>query len=425
MPSLVIAGLQWGDEGKGKIIDFLSEKASLVVRYQGGPNAGHTVKIKDKRIIFHQIPSGILHPHTTIAIGSGCVIDPAVLREELENVKRLGVPISNRLFISPNCHLIMPYHKLIDELRESKGSHSIGTTKRGVGPAYEDKYARIGLRIVDLLSGETFRDNFKRVIAQKNLLLMELYRAEPFKEREVLEEYLGYQSLFKEIVKDVSLIIEKALKEKEGVIFEGAQGTLLDINHGTYPYVTSSNPIVGGICTGLGIGPRRIDRVLGVAKAYTTRVGYGPFPTEESEAISTILRERGGEFGATTGRARRCGWFDVPGVRYAIRINGVDFLAVTKLDVLDEFDEIKLAIGYTCDGKETEEFLPYLASKLSPTYITLKGWKRSTKEARRLKDLPEEARKYLDKIEEETKTPIGLISVGEDRDSTILLKEFF
>lgn len=421
MPSLAIIGLQWGDEGKGKVIDFLSEKASLVARYQGGPNAGHTVKIKNKRIVFHQVPSGILHPHTIAIIGQGCVIDPTVLKREIEDIEGMVGSVSNRLFISPECHLIMPYHKIIDELRESKGSHTIGTTKKGVGPAYEDKYTRIGLRVADLLSEETFRDNLKRVLAQKNLLLMEIYRAEPLKEREILEEYLGYQSLFQPLVKDVSLIIEQTLREGNRVIFEGAQGTLLDITYGTYPYVTSSTPTVGGICTGLGVGPKRIGKVLGVAKAYTTRVGYGPFPTEESETISSILRERGGEFGSTTGRARRCGWFDAPAVRYSIRINGVDSLAITKLDVLDKFDEIRIAIGY----KETEEFIPYLASQLSPNYITLKGWKKSTKGIRKLKNLPKEARKYLERIEEEVHTPIGLISLGEERASTILLEDFF
>jgi len=421
MPSLAIVGLQWGDEGKGKIIDFLSEKASLIARYQGGPNAGHTVRVKNKRMVFHQVPSGILHPHTIGVIGQGCVIDPAILKKEIESVEEMVGSISERLFVSPECHLIMPYHKIIDELRENVSSQSIGTTKRGVGPAYEDKYARVGLRVADLLSEETFRDKLKRVLAQKNLLLMEIYKAEPLKEREISEEYLRYQQLFKPLVRDVSLMIEQTLREGKRVIFEGAQGTLLDITYGTYPYVTSSAPTVGGICTGLGVGPKRIDKVLGVAKAYTTRVGYGPFPTEESETISSILRERGGEFGATTGRARRCGWFDAPAVRYSIRINGVDLLAITKLDVLDGFEEIKLAIGY----KETDEFTPYLASKLSPNYITLKGWKRSTKGIKRLEDLPKEARRYLEKIEEEVHTPINLISLGEERDSTILLEDFF
>jgi adenylosuccinate synthase len=425
MSCLAVVGCQWGDEGKGKVVDFLSQHMDIDARFQGGPNAGHTVKFKGQSVVFHQLPAGILNPEITGLVGAGCIIDPLVLQKELSLVESLGVSVKNRLFISPKTHLIMPYHKIMDEVvEESRGAGKIGTTVRGIGPCYEDKYARIGIRAGDLLKESFFREKLKKNLAQKNFLLMELYKAHPLSERKIFDDYVEYRKFIEPLINDIESLINRALADDHRVLLEGAQGALLDIDYGIYPYVTSSSPTAGGACVGLGIGPTKIDQVLGLAKAYTTRVGMGPFPTEESLELSLQLRNQGGEYGATTGRPRRCGWFDAPVVRYAAKLNGLDHLAITKLDVLDGFPELKIGVGYNLEGEEVGEFDPESAAFLKPRYVELKGWLRSTREAKKLEDLPGEARAYLDRIETEVGYPVGVVSVGEDREATILSKSF-
>ncbi|MEO0092291.1 MAG: adenylosuccinate synthase [candidate division WOR-3 bacterium] len=426
MPSLGIIGLQWGDEGKGKIIDFLAPNYDIIARYQGGPNAGHTVYWNGIRFAFHQIPSGILNPKSVCIIGSGCVLDLEVLKEELQQIKSVNISFENRLFIDFKAHLILPYHKAIDKFREEAlGNKKIGTTTRGIGPCYEDKYARIGIRFGDLKDEEIFREKLKRNLAQKNFLLMELYKAEPLSEKKIYDEYQAYIAEFGNMAIDGSEFINSAYEQKKKILFEGAQGTLLDIDHGTYPFVTSSSPSAGGICIGLGIGPNRIDNLIGVAKAYTTRVGMGPFPTELFDENGKILQTRGGEFGATTGRPRRCGWFDAPLVRYTARINGINQIAITKLDVLDEFKEIYLCTGYTYKGETLKEFNPNLSAELKPVYLKIEGWQSSIKEIRDWNQLPKQAQVYLDKIQELTGCKIVILSVGEKREETIVTSKFY
>lgn len=426
MPSLGIIGLQWGDEGKGKIIDFLAQNYDIIARYQGGPNAGHTVYWNGIRFAFHQVPSGILNPKSVCIIGSGCVLDLEVLKEELQQIKSVNISFENRLFIDFKTHLILPYHKAIDKFREEAlGNKKIGTTTRGIGPCYEDKYARIGIRFGDLKDEEIFREKLKRNLAQKNFLLMELYKAEPLSEKKIYDEYQAYIAEFGNMAIDGSEFINSAYEQKKKILFEGAQGTLLDIDHGTYPYVTSSSSSAGGICTGLGIGPSRIDNLIGIAKAYTTRVGMGPFPTELFDENGKILQTRGGEFGATTGRPRRCGWFDAPLVRYTARINGINQIAITKLDVLDEFKEIYLCTGYTYKGEILKEFNPNLSAELKPVYLKLEGWQRSIKDIRDWNKLPRQAQNYLDKIQELTGCKIVMLSVGEKREETIITSKLY
>ncbi|MEA5470936.1 adenylosuccinate synthase [Spirulina sp. 06S082] len=425
MANVIVIGAQWGDEGKGKITDLLSRSADVVVRYQGGVNAGHTVVVRDRTFKLHLIPSGILYPKTQCIIGSGTVIDPKVLIEEIDQLETLGIS-SDNLYISQTAHVTMPYHRLIDQASEEKrGKHKIGTTKRGIGPTYADKSERAGIRIIDLLDTEGLPKLLRRSVKAKNEVLEKLYNLEPLNPEDVIAQYLKYADRLRSHVVDSSLKIDEAVKGRKNILFEGAQGTLLDLDHGTYPYVTSSNPISGGACVGAGVGPTIIDRVIGVAKAYTTRVGEGPFPTELHDEIGTLLGDRGAEFGTTTGRRRRCGWFDAVIGRYAVRINGLDCLAITKLDVLDSLEEIKICVAYDVDGEKCHH-LPSSTSqfaKCRPIYKTLPGWKQSTEECRNLDDLPQKALDYLKFLAELMEVPIAIVSLGASRDQTIIVED--
>ena len=425
MANVIVIGAQWGDEGKGKITDLLSRSADVVVRSQGGVNAGHTVVVAEQTFKLHLIPSGILYPDTECIIGSGTVIDPQVLIEEIEQLKALNVTVDN-LYISQTAHITMPYHRKIDRAsEESRGDYKIGTTGRGIGPTYADKSERTGIRVLDLMNPDQLRKQLGWTIEYKNVILEKLYNLPPLDPEKVIEEYLKYAEFLKPFVVDSSLKIYDAVKEKKNILFEGAQGTLLDLDHGTYPYVTSSNPIAGGACVGAGVGPTTIDRVIGVAKAYTTRVGEGPFPTELNDGVGQLLGDLGAEFGTTTGRRRRCGWFDAVIGRYAVRINGLDCLAITKLDVLDELEEIKVCVAYEIDGKICNHF-PTNASQFAnckPVYKTLPGWQESTKGCRSLSDLPKKALNYLKYMAELMKVPIAIVSVGPSRDQTIIVED--
>jgi adenylosuccinate synthase len=420
-----VIGAQWGDEGKGKITDLLSKSADVVVRYQGGVNAGHTVVVQNQTFKLHLIPSGILYPQTECIIGSGTVIDPKVLIEELDQLETLNVSTAN-LLISETAHVTMPYHRLIDQAAEERrGSHKIGTTKRGIGPTYADKSERTGIRVVDLMDSDGLQDQLRWTIEHKNVILEKLYDLPPLDPEAVIAEYLQYADRLRPHVIDSSLRIYDAVRQKRNILFEGAQGTLLDLDHGTYPYVTSSNPVSGGACVGSGIGPTIIDRVIGVAKAYTTRVGEGPFPTELNGRIGELLCDRGAEFGTTTGRQRRCGWFDAVIGRYAVRINGLDCLAITKLDVLDELEEINVCVAYEIDGQRCQDF-PTNArrfAKCQPIYKTLPGWKQSTAHCRSLDDLPRQALDYLKFLAELMEVPIAIVSLGASRDQTIIVED--
>ena len=421
----IIVGAQWGDEGKGKIVDLLSEDVDLVARYQGGPNAGHTVVIGDDEIILHQIPSGILRPHTKCVIGNGVVIDPNILMEEMEFLKSKGINVTGRLFISHRAHLIMPYHRALDSKKESAASdnHKIGTTGRGIGPAYVDKYDRTGIRIVDLLSPNVLKEKIEKNIAEKNILLSQIYSSEPLDAKVVVEEYIKFDEFIDEFVTDTSTFINEAIENGEEILIEGAQGTMLDVDFGTYPFVTSSNPTAGGACTGLGVGPTKIDNVLGIVKAYTTRVGMGPFPTEFDVEFSEKIRKLGGEFGATTGRPRRCGWFDAVVVKHAARVNGLTGLAITKLDVLDTLDEIKICTGYKYEDKIIKHYPAelWIQEGAEPILETHPGWKTSTENIKSYKDLPTNAKKYLESIKEAVGVNIEIVSVGADRNQTIMV----
>jgi adenylosuccinate synthase len=425
LANVVVIGAQWGDEGKGKITDLLSKSADVVVRYQGGVNAGHTVVVQDQTFKLHLIPSGILYPDTECIIGSGTVIDPEILIEELDTVEALGVSTKN-LRIAQTAHITMPYHRLIDNASEERrGTNKIGTTKRGIGPTYADKSERTGLRVLDLMDKDGLRDILEWTIPYKNEVLERMYGLDPLDVETVLAQYLEYADRLRPHVVDASLSIYKALQERRNILFEGAQGTLLDLDHGTYPYVTSSNPVAGGACVGAGVGPTAIDRVIGVAKAYTTRVGEGPFPTEMVDGIGEVLGDRGAEFGTTTGRARRCGWFDAVIGRYAVRINGLDCLAITKLDVLDTLDEIKVCVGYKINGVVTENF-PSSARQFAscePVYETMPGWQVSTENCRKLEDLPKEALDYLKFLAELMNVPIAIVSLGAGRHQTIVVED--
>ncbi|MEM9772118.1 MAG: adenylosuccinate synthase [Cyanobacteria bacterium P01_D01_bin.73] len=425
MANVVVIGAQWGDEGKGKITDLLSRSADLVVRYQGGVNAGHTVVVNDQTFKLHLIPSGILYKSTDCIIGSGTVIDPEILIGELDQLAELGISAEN-LYISDAAHVTMPYHRLMDQAAEEmRGAKKIGTTRRGIGPTYADKSERNGIRMMDLVDAEGLPDRLRWTIKTKNTILEKLYDLPPLEPEAVIDQYLAFGDRLRPHVIDASLAIAKAVRSKRNILFEGAQGTLLDLDHGTYPYVTSSNPVAGGACIGAGVGPTIIDRVIGVAKAYTTRVGEGPFPTEGKDAIGQHLRDRGAEFGTTTGRDRRCGWFDGVIGRYAVRINGLDCLAITKLDVLDELDEIKVCTAYELDGEQTTDF-PRGDSKLArcvPVYKTFPGWKTSTTECRKLEDLPKQALTYLKFLAELMEVPIAIVSLGASRDQTIVVED--
>jgi adenylosuccinate synthase len=429
MPNVIVLGLQWGDEGKGKIVDVLSEKADVVARYQGGHNAGHTVVIKNEKFILHVIPSGILYKGKKCLIGNGVVVDPASLLEEINGLKERGIEISkNNLFLSKNAHVIMPYHTALDRENEKlRGSKSIGTTGRGIGPAYCDKINRSGIRVADLLQPEFFKEKLKANLFNINFLLENLYKAPVFNIDNIYDEYMGYAEKLKEHVADTDIIIDKTIAEGGNILLEGAQGTLLDIDHGTYPYVTSSNATAGGACTGLGIGPTKISKVLGVVKAYTTRVGAGPFPTEIKDSLGDAIREKGGEYGATTGRPRRCGWLDIVILRHSARINGLTGIAITKLDILDGLETIKICTSYKYNGKIHKEFPKELNifQECEPVYEETKGWKESTVGIKDFQKLPDAARAYVKKIENMLGVEAHIISTGQRRDELIQIQEQF
>jgi len=416
---MVVVGAQWGDEGKGKLVDVIAENADLVVRYQGGANAGHTVYVGEVRFVLHQIPSGILHPQTTCVLGNGVVLDPGQLFHELDELLARDIAVEGRLFVSDRAHLVLPYHKLLDQAREK--SQNIGTTGRGIGPTYEDKIGRRGVRVADLIRGGDLHELLAPRVARANEQLAAL----GVTERASLDECIALlESLIprlKPIAADTGLLVYNAVRSRKHVLLEGAQGALLDVDHGTYPYVTSSNTTAGGATVGSGIGPTAVDAVLGVVKAYTTRVGNGPLPTEADPEREELLRQLGGEFGATTGRKRRCGWFDTPVVRYAVRVNGLTHLAVTKLDVLDSFAEIPVCVGYEIDGERVDEVPADVESlaRVKPVYETLTGWQQPTGEARRLADLPSAARHYIDRLQELAECPVRFVSVGTRRDQII------
>jgi len=420
----VIVGAQWGDEGKGKIVDLLSESMDIVARYQGGPNAGHTVVVDGSEIILHQIPSGILRPHTTCVIGNGVVIDPKVLLEEIDFVTSKGIDVSGRLLISNRAHLIMPYHKKLDLARENSDDFTtIGTTGRGIGPAYVDKYDRCGIRVADLFDPKNLSRRLSENITAKSNLLEHIYKTDKIDLEKALNEYASFHETIQPYVADTSVYLNKAIDEGKHILLEGAQGTLLDVDFGTYPYVTSSNPISGGACIGLGIGPTKIDEVLGIVKAYTTRVGMGPLPTEFDPAFADKVRKLGGEFGATTGRPRRCGWFDAVVVRHAVMVNGITSLAITKLDVLDTLKEIKICVGYRYQDEDIPYFPaePWKQELVEPIYETHPGWMTSTQDAKSFDDLPANAKSYLLRISELTGSKISIVSVGSDRNQTIFV----
>jgi len=423
MPVDIVVGAQWGDEGKGKIVDLLSENADIVARYQGGPNAGHTVVLGDKEYVFHMLPAGILHENVTCVIGNGAVIDPVALMEEIRQITDLGIGIRGRLLISHNAHLIMPYHKLLDKIRE-KGENKIGTTGRGIGPAYIDKFMRTGIKIVDLLDRDTLCLKLKRNIDEKNVLLQKVYASEELDVDKITREYEEFDKKIDDYVTDTALFLNNALKDGKRILAEGAQGALLDVDHGTYPYVTSSNPTSGGACTGLGIPPTAIRSVIGVVKAYTTRVGQGPFPTELTNEVGTRLRELGDEYGATTGRPRRCGWFDAVSTRYAAMINGIDRIAITKMDVLSHLDELKICTAYEYKGRVLKTFPTDVSSleKITPVYETFEGWKTPIADVTEYEALPPNARRYTEALAELTSTRVWIVSVGAQRQKTIMLE---
>jgi adenylosuccinate synthase len=427
MSAVVVVGAQWGDEGKGKVTDFLAQKADVVVRHQGGANAGHTVVVGDRTFKLHLIPSGILYPDKLSVIANGVVVDPAILSEELDYLTREGIDVGG-LRVSTQAHVVMPYHKLMDALQEGRlGDRKIGTTLRGIGPAYMDKAARTGIRMAELLDADRLRQRVREQVAEKNRLLA-MYGGEPLDADRITDEYAAYGERLRPFLANTARLINDALDHDQNVLFEGAQGTLLDIDHGTYPYVTSSHPVAGGACIGAGVGPTRIDQVYGVLKAYTSRVGDGPFPTELTDAVGDDIRERGHEYGTTTGRPRRVGWLDGAALRQAARVNGMTGVVVTRLDVLDALPELKIAVGYQLpDGTVTTDF-PDGAEALAqvrPVYETLPGWRRPTTDARRLEDLPPEARDYLDRIAEVTGVPVVMVSVGAERTRTITTRPLF
>jgi adenylosuccinate synthase len=417
--TIVVVGAQWGDEGKGKLVDVLAERAAWVVRYQGGANAGHTVDLGTSHFVLHQIPSGILHPGVRCAIGNGVVLDPDALFQEIDGLVKNGIDVEGRLYVSDRAHLVLPYHKLVDG--ESAASKAIGTTGRGIGPCYEDKIARRGVRVLDLRHRERLTELVTKGTEHANAQLTRFGSKKRVTVDETLTLLASLAKRLEPLAEDVGLMIHRAVKSRAAVLLEGAQGSLLDVDHGTYPFVTSSNTTSGGAATGVGIAPTAINAVLGVVKAYTTRVGGGPLPTEMDEATGERTRQIGKEFGATTGRPRRCGWFDAVVVRYATRINGLTDLAVTKLDVLDTFDKIALCDGYEYGGELHKEFPADLAAleKVVPKYEWMDGWKTDTTKARKLEDLPKAARAYLDRMQEMVDAPITYVSVGTRRDQII------
>ncbi len=419
----VVLGTQWGDEGKGKYIDMLAGNSDVVARFSGGNNAGHTIVANGVKYALHLIPSGILHKGKTCIIGNGVVIDPAVLLQEIDELNEKGID-TDGLLISDRAHVIMPYHKVLDELQENfRGSNSIGTTKRGIGPAYMDKTERSGIRMCDLIDEKNFYDRVKNSLEVKNLIIEKVYGGKGFKLEDIIEEYLGYAKRLKKYVTDTSVVLFKAIEEGKNVLFEGAQATFLDLDFGTYPYVTSSNPTGGGICTGSGIGPKYIDEVYGVLKAYTSRVGEGPFPTEQKNEVGDTIRELGWEYGTTTGRPRRCGWLDAVMIKYASRINGLTALAINHVDTIGKLDKIKLCTAYNKDGEIIDYFPSSLdeLEKCIPVYEEFEGWTEDISGAKSYDELPRNAKLYLTRIEELTGVKIKLIGVGKDREQTIIV----
>ncbi|MDD5019215.1 MAG: adenylosuccinate synthase [Candidatus Omnitrophica bacterium] len=417
----ILIGLQWGDEGKGKVIDVLSRDVHCVVRYQGGNNAGHTVVVNGASFVFHLLPSGVLHPGKICVIGNGVVVDPQVLLAELDVLKKKGIEVRDRLRVSEQAHVIFPYHKILDGLRERKRSNKIGTTGRGIGPCYSDKAARCGIRMGDLLNSRMLREKLLDNLNEKNEIFKKVFRHPGFSFEALFDEYLSYGRKLKGSVCDTAALLNERIDKGESILFEGAQGTFLDIDFGTYPFVTSSNAVSAGACTGTGVAPTKIDRVVGVVKAYTTRVGEGPFVTEFPKSLDEEIRCKGQEFGATTGRPRRCGWFDAVMVRRAVMINGVDSLAMMKLDVLDQMKTIKVCVAYKYKGKVFRTFPNDLDAmqKARPVFEVFSGWQKNTEAIRSYKDLPQEAKDYIRVIEDLCRAPVNLVSVGSSREATL------
>jgi len=429
MPNIVVIGAQWGDEGKGRIVDLISEKVDIIVRYQGGNNAGHTIVIGDEKVILHHLPSGILRQDKLSVIGNGVVLDPKVLLQEINELNSAGYSADEKnLKISDRAHVIMPYHREIDLARESmNGKARIGTTGRGIGPVYEDKAARRGIKFADLIDPDSLSARLKEVFEERNAYLTKVLGGNPLNFEEILEEYAEYGRELKRFSCDVSTLLNESISKGQNILFEGAQGALLDIDFGTYPYVTSSSAGSGGASTGSGVGPTKIDTVLGIAKAYTTRVGEGPFPTEISGELGEKLRQAGGEFGATTGRSRRCGWFDAFALKYAAQTNGISWLALTKLDVLSGFEKIHICVGYRYKGEQLSSFPSnnQVLKDIEPIYEEMAGWKEDISEAKDISEFPIQARKYLEKLEETTGVPIYTVSLGPSREKIIFLNEIF
>jgi adenylosuccinate synthase len=430
MSTLVVVGTQWGDEGKGKIVDLLTEYFDVIVRFQGGNNAGHTLVVDGEKFIFHLIPSGILNNDKLCLIGNGIVIDPSIFIQELEGLASRGRPVTaDRLRLSPNAHLIMPYHKALDHARESVKAEGkkLGTTGRGIGPCYDDKIVRNGIKVVDLLDPLLFREKLEDNVKEKNFYLTKLLNADPLDPETIYAEFQDYAERLAPFIDNVSVLIDNALRKGKNVLFEGAQGTQLDIDHGTYPFVTSSNTVAGAACCGAGIGPSKIDRVIGICKAYTTRVGAGPFPSELEDSVGNHLQEKGVEFGSTTGRRRRCGWLDSVVLRDAVRINGLDGLVITKLDVLSGLGQLNICTEYDISGTRHAHMPANIreVESIRPINMTLPGWEKDLSQIRSFDDLPEKARDYLKTIEDMAETPIMLISVGPSREQTIFLRNPF
>lgn len=429
MANVAVIGAQWGDEGKGKIVDLLAQQSDVVVRFQGGNNAGHTLVVNGEKTVLHVVPSGALHRGKVCVIGNGVVLDAEVLLHELRELRQRGhLQDDGQLRISEQAHLIMPYHKAIDQARERmRGAGKIGTTGRGIGPAYEDKAARVGIRLIDLLEEDTFRRKLEYNIAEKNVYLRAILREKALDFEEIHRTYSGYRERLARYAADTGVLLEDMVREGRNVLFEGAQGTLLDLDHGTYPFVTSSNTVIGGVCTGAGIGPRHVHQVIGISKAYTTRVGSGPFPTELAGPEGRKLRQDGDEFGATTGRPRRCGWFDAVAVRHAVRLNGLTGVALTKLDVLTGLPRIQACTAYRSGGKLLRHFPASLKvmESLEPVWEEFEGWQEPISGARSVADLPLNARRYMQRLEELVETEVVIASVGPDRDQTILIKDPF
>jgi adenylosuccinate synthase len=428
VPATVVVGTQWGDEGKGKLTDLLAREMDMVVRYQGGHNAGHRIVVNGEAFALQLVPSGILYEHITPMIGNGVVVDPAVLLAELDSLNAKGVDTS-RMVVSGNAHLIMPYHQELDRVTERfLGKNALGTTKRGIGPAYADKATRVGLRVQDLFDPKIFRQKLDVVLKEKNAILAKVYNRLPLSADDIADRYLNeYAARIESMVGDTVGLIHDALDDGRSVLLEGAQATFLDLDHGTYPFVTSSNPVAGGACTGSGLGPRDIDRVIGIAKAYVTRVGAGPFPTEQDNDTGNLLVERGHEFGTNTGRRRRCGWFDAALVRQAIKVGGIQGIALTKLDVLDGLPELKICTGYRINGTSYRHLpaAPGAQAAAVPEYEVMEGWSGSSRSARSWADLPAQAVKYVRRIEELVEAPVTLLSTSPERDDTIMVKDPF